>query len=196
MGREKLKRHLQFIPIYKEFGAKGYRGKETIYLLHEEMEALYLIDNQGLYQAEAAERMGISRPTFARILGSARQKVCMMLISGANLTLENEKDEYVLMIPSMHNERLEPGKPDAPFLMLYKVYEHRIVEKEVLDNPVFVEDKRPGQVLPKFCVDHHVNFFVAAQIGKGLKSALLSKGIYAATKKDFSEDEIVNREFL
>ena len=186
MGRDKLKRKLQFKPLCTSFGALSCKSEDTIHLLHEEMEALYLMDNQGLYQADAASQMEVSRTTFARIIKNAREKVSMMLITGANLVIEDEKDEYTVMLASRKEHSLELGKPDAPFLMLYRIYENEIVDKQVLENPVFVENKRPGQVLPTLCNTHKVNFFVATSIGTGFKSALLSKGVYTVSKKKFS----------
>ncbi len=59
--------------------------------------------------------MGVSRTTFARIIKAAREKVSMMLITGANLVIEDDKDEYTVMLPSMKETVLELGKPDAPF---------------------------------------------------------------------------------
>jgi predicted DNA-binding protein (UPF0251 family) len=46
----------------------------------DELEALRLADLEGLYQEAAAERMGVSRPTFARILARARSAVARALI--------------------------------------------------------------------------------------------------------------------
>jgi len=46
----------------------------------DELEALRLADLEGLYQEAAAERMGVSRPTFARILDRARSAVARALI--------------------------------------------------------------------------------------------------------------------
>ncbi len=51
---------------------------ETLRL--DELEALRLADLEGLYQEAAAERMGVSRPTFARILARARSTVARALI--------------------------------------------------------------------------------------------------------------------
>ena len=46
----------------------------------DELEALRLADLEGLYQEAAAEQMGVSRPTFARILTRARQKVARAIL--------------------------------------------------------------------------------------------------------------------
>jgi predicted Fe-Mo cluster-binding NifX family protein len=120
----------------------------------------------------------------------------MMLITGANLTIEDEKDEYVVMLTSMKEDVLVLGKPDAPFLMVYRIHQNEIVDKQVLENPVFVENKRPGQVLPALCNEYQINFFVAMSIGTGFKSALLSKGIYTVSKRSFHESDILKWDIL
>lgn len=53
----------------------------------DELEALRLADLEGLYQEEAASRMGISRPTFARIVEAARRKVADTLVNGRSLKI-------------------------------------------------------------------------------------------------------------
>ncbi len=56
------------------------RGLPAVVLGLDELEALRLADLEGLYQEEAARRMGISRPTFGRILSAARRKVARALV--------------------------------------------------------------------------------------------------------------------
>jgi predicted DNA-binding protein (UPF0251 family) len=58
----------------------------------DEFEALRLADLEGLYQEQAAERMGVSRPTFGRILESARRKVAEALARGKLLEIEGGPD--------------------------------------------------------------------------------------------------------
>jgi predicted DNA-binding protein (UPF0251 family) len=53
-------------------------GVETLRL--DELEAIRLADLEGLYQEAAADRMGVSRATFARILERARASVARALI--------------------------------------------------------------------------------------------------------------------
>ena len=54
----------------------------------DEFEALRLADLEGQYQEQAAERMGVSRSTFGRILDSAHHKVAEVLIEGKALRIE------------------------------------------------------------------------------------------------------------
>jgi len=53
----------------------------------DELEALRLADLEGLYQDDAAARMGISRPTFARIVETSRRKVAEALVEGRALRI-------------------------------------------------------------------------------------------------------------
>ena len=54
----------------------------------EELEAIRLKDLEGLEQGECAEKMEVSRPTFQRILLSAREKVADSLINGKTIRIE------------------------------------------------------------------------------------------------------------
>ena len=60
----------------------------TITLLHEELEALRLVDLEGRYQEAAAEQMNVSRSTLQRIVNVARHKVVQALIGGVALHIE------------------------------------------------------------------------------------------------------------
>jgi len=96
------------------------------------------------------------------------------------------------MLTSMKEDVLELGKADAPFLIIYRIDESKIVDKEVLTNPVYAQKRRPAQILPLLGNEHKVNFFVATSVGAGLKSALLSKGIYTTSKHSFKESDVLN----
>ena len=54
----------------------------------EELEAVRLKDLEGLEQSECAEKMEISRPTFQRILLSAREKIADSLVNGKIICIE------------------------------------------------------------------------------------------------------------
>jgi predicted DNA-binding protein (UPF0251 family) len=61
---------------------------ELVEMTLDELEALRLVDHQGLYQEAAAPRMGVSRQTLGRILESARRKVAGALVLGRALRIE------------------------------------------------------------------------------------------------------------
>ncbi len=55
----------------------------------DELEAIRLADLEGLYQDAAAERMGVSRQTYARILARARHAVAASLLEARMLLVES-----------------------------------------------------------------------------------------------------------
>jgi predicted DNA-binding protein (UPF0251 family) len=61
---------------------------EEIQLSVEEAEAIRLKDIEGLGQEDCAQRMNISRTTFARVLNSARQKMADALLNGKAIRIE------------------------------------------------------------------------------------------------------------
>jgi predicted DNA-binding protein (UPF0251 family) len=83
-------RRVAFIPQVTYFKPAGIplRALEEVGLTVEELEAIRLKDVEGLQQEECAERMRISRPTFHRVLESARQKVADALINGKAVRVE------------------------------------------------------------------------------------------------------------
>jgi len=64
------------------------RMLDEICLSVEEAEAIRLKDLEDLDQEQCAERMNISRPTFQRVLGSARKKVADVLLNGKAIRIE------------------------------------------------------------------------------------------------------------
>jgi predicted DNA-binding protein (UPF0251 family)/DNA-directed RNA polymerase subunit RPC12/RpoP len=67
---------------------------EEITLNVEELEALRLVDLEGMYQEDAAREMGISRQTIQRMITEARAKVIEALVAGKALRIEG--GSYIL----------------------------------------------------------------------------------------------------
>lgn len=79
--------HVPAIPYFVPSEAKVEELPENILKL-EELEAIRLKDLEGLEQEECAQRMEVSRPTFQRILLSAREKVADSLINSKMIRIE------------------------------------------------------------------------------------------------------------
>jgi tRNA (cmo5U34)-methyltransferase len=75
-------------------------GLEEVALSVDELEALRLADLEGLYQDEAASRMGVSRPTFARIVEASRRKVADALVHGRALRIGGGRVAFVGRVAS------------------------------------------------------------------------------------------------
>ncbi len=80
---ERMPDILNFVPTHN-----ATDGIPSNILKLEELEAIRLKDLEGLEQGECAERMEISRPTFQRILLSAREKIADSLVNGKTIHIE------------------------------------------------------------------------------------------------------------
>ncbi len=69
--------------VYFEFEPKN----GEVELSADEIEAIRLADVEGLTQVEAAQLMGISQPTFHRILREARKKLGIAAIFGMKIKI-------------------------------------------------------------------------------------------------------------
>jgi len=79
-----------FLPDVTYFKPAGIplRALKEVQLSLEEAEAIRLKDLESLEQEQGAERMNISRPTFQRVLASARQKIADALLNGKAIRIE------------------------------------------------------------------------------------------------------------
>lgn len=64
---------------------------ERLLMEQDEVEALRLCDAEGLTQAEAGQRMGVSRGTVQRILAGARRKAAEAIAGGKAIVFEGRK---------------------------------------------------------------------------------------------------------
>jgi len=90
MPRPPKCRRVEFLPDVTYFKPAGIplRVLEEVRLSVEEAEAIRLKDLERLEQEQGAERMHISRPTFQRVLASARQKVADALLTGKAIRID------------------------------------------------------------------------------------------------------------
>jgi predicted DNA-binding protein (UPF0251 family) len=70
------------VPAVDKFTPTPQGNPEPIYIEPAELEALRLVDLEGLSQEEAGERMGVSRGTVWRLIQSARKKTSQALTEG------------------------------------------------------------------------------------------------------------------
>jgi predicted DNA-binding protein (UPF0251 family)/predicted Fe-Mo cluster-binding NifX family protein len=178
MARQKCRRHTSYQPLCTRFTPKDATHNESVSLLAEEMEALYLMDLLGLYQEEAAEKMEVSRPTFARIIKSARHKVALALLGGHHLTLESKRERFVVAFCCDSLETLTPLQPKGKYLVIATVQDHKIVSWTELENPAAAQNAKPPLVLPDLFQAYHVNFFLTDRLGEGLRNTLALRGIH------------------
>jgi len=89
-GRPRCLRAVKGIPEVDYFKPRGIpmMELEVNSLKVEELEAIRLVDLEGLEQEDAATKMGVSRRTLARELESARRKVVEALIQGKAIEIK------------------------------------------------------------------------------------------------------------
>ncbi len=92
MPRPRKCRRIGSVPAVRLFKPQGIpaRQLEEVYLSLEGFEALRLADFERLRQEEAAERMGVSRQTFGRLLAEARRAVAEAIVEGICLRIEGD----------------------------------------------------------------------------------------------------------
>jgi predicted DNA-binding protein (UPF0251 family) len=84
---------------------------EEVILTVDEFEAIRLTDMEGLYQADAAEKMNISRQTLGRILESAHKKIADALVNGKALLIKGGPVEIAAASTETHEPyRFRPGQ--------------------------------------------------------------------------------------
>jgi len=92
MRAKRLRRHIGFSVEHLCFKPCGVRNSalEQVVLEADEIEAVRLIDYEGLYQQECADKMGISRTTFSRTIEGARKKIADALLNGKSIIINTK----------------------------------------------------------------------------------------------------------
>ena len=90
MSRPRKCRRVESLPGTTYFKPAGIpmRMLDDVHLTVDEVEALRLKEIEELDQETGAERMDISRPTFQRILASARKKMADAVLNGKAIRIE------------------------------------------------------------------------------------------------------------
>lgn len=89
MVRPKKRRYVAVKPGVTYFKPRGIqlRELEETSLTIEELEAIRLKDLEGLNQEKCSKKMEVSRPTFQRVLTSARRKLADFIVKGKALRI-------------------------------------------------------------------------------------------------------------
>lgn len=95
-GRRRGKRWIDQFPETPYFRPQVPKGKtiNTTILTLDELEALRLVDLEGLTQEQAAAQIGISRKTLWSDLHKARKKIVEALVKGYAIRIQG--GDYIL----------------------------------------------------------------------------------------------------
>jgi len=86
-GRIPTPVYIGYQPTAEAFIPHPLGDKPPIHLEADELEALRLVDLEGLSQEEAGTKMGVSRGTIWRLLQRARRKIAQALTEGRRINL-------------------------------------------------------------------------------------------------------------
>ena len=159
---------------------------EEIKLSIEEAEALRLKEIEQLDQAESALLMGISRPTFQRVLKAARRKTATALLTGKALRIEGgsfrvtikrtkllKKGEGMKFAIPVHNGRLSPHfGQSSQFMIIDTDHSRTITGKEIISTSA-----HGCGGLPRMLADYGVNVVLADGMGYSPRMAFEKSGI-------------------
>ena len=90
MPRPRIRRRVRFEPgvtFFKPAGIPLTDLEESV-LTVEELEAVHLKDLEGLGQEACAKKMGVSQPTFHRLISAARKKLADAVVNGKAIKIE------------------------------------------------------------------------------------------------------------
>lgn len=160
---------------------EGPGTPEEVVLGLDEAEALGLADLEGLYQEAAARRMGVSRPTFGRIIASARRKTADAVLNGKTLRVEDgeitiiEEGERPMKIAAPSRE----GQIDEHFghcqeFLIFAVAGKELVPEGTLPSPAECGCKSN---IAATLAARGVTHLVAGNLGEGAARVLGAHGI-------------------
>lgn len=96
MVRPQLERIIGREPVVRYYKPRGVplRELEEVILTEDALEAIRLVDFEGLYQEEAANKMGVSRPTLSRILEIGRMSLADAIVNGKAIRIEGGQVKF------------------------------------------------------------------------------------------------------
>ena len=194
MPRPQKCRRVEFLPGITYFKPAGIplKNLEEISMSVEEAEALRLKDLGGLEQKQGAEKMNISRPTFQRVLASARQKIADALLNGKAIRIEGGNFEVALGqikkdgITKIGISATTPNM-DADIDPLFGRCQYFIIvnpetmEFETLDNSAAADGGGAGIATAKSLVGKNIEAIITGNCGPNAYNALTAAGIKVIT---------------
>ena len=184
------KRNITFKPTCFSFGPLTQPPKETMQLRDDELEALYLADFKALYHEECAQALGVSRPTFAKLIKQARKKMVEMVMYGKGIELIREPHNFTLVFPTDDRISVHPYFLVAKFFAFAKVedgviasitYKENPIYKELLQNKKEIIDDESakglaaGRIIPPLLEE--ATILIARSLGDGIRRNIEGMGI-------------------
>ena len=206
MSRPSKCRRVEFLPNVTYFKPAGVplRELEEVSMSVEEAEAVRIKDLEGLEQEQGAEKMNISRPTFQRILASARQKIADALLNGKAIKIEGGNFEIALSKTKKDGNIKVAISATAPTLdadidprfgrcQYFIIVNPETMEYETLENSEIIAGEGAGIATAKTLTGKNIDVVITGNCGPNAYDALTAAGIKVITDatgkvKDAVED--------
>jgi predicted DNA-binding protein (UPF0251 family) len=139
-------------PVVTYFKPRGVPLKEldVVLLSLEELEAVRLVDLEGLEQETAAQRMGISRRALWEDLQNARRKIVEALVKGK--AIEIKGGDYTVERPRGYNCKGCSATWEIPFATGEPLQCPRCGSNDVQRNPDNLDDNGPKRCCQGRCL--------------------------------------------
>ena len=85
-------------------------GTEVVTIGLDMLEAMRLVDAEGMNQEAAAQSMDVSTPTLCRILGQGRRLAALALTTGSIINIEGGNIMYGNTMQGRHGRHFTPGR--------------------------------------------------------------------------------------
>ncbi len=97
MPRPRRRRRIRYQPGTTHFKPAGIRLAQMneVVLTMGEFEAVRLKDFENIDQTQAAKKMNISQPTFARLIDTARKKIADAIVNGKAIKIQGGNYQMV-----------------------------------------------------------------------------------------------------
>ena len=194
MARPQKCRRVEFLPNVNYFKPAGVplRKLEEVCMSIEEVEAVRLKDLEGLEQEAGAEKMNISRPTYQRVLASARQKIADALLNGKAIRIEGGnfeiamrktiKDGIIKVAISATTPTLDADiDPRFGRCLYFIIINPETMEYETLENSEIVAGEGAGIATAKTLTGKNIKVVITGNCGPNAYDALTAAGIKVIT---------------
>jgi len=184
------KRNITFRPTCFSYGPLTQVAKETMKIREDELEALYLADFKALYHEECALSLGVSRPTFAKLIKQARKKMMEMVMYAKAVEFIRKPHNFTLVFPTDDRISIHPHFLVAKYFAFAKVedgvigsitYKENPIYKELLQNKKEIIDDESakglaaGRIIPPLLEE--ANILAVRSLGDGIRRNIEGMGI-------------------
>jgi predicted DNA-binding protein (UPF0251 family)/predicted Fe-Mo cluster-binding NifX family protein len=187
-------RRVEFLPDVTYFKPAGIplKNLEEISMSVEEAEALRLKDLEGLEQEKGAGKMNISRPTFQRVLASARQKIADALLNGKAIRIaggnfeiamgQTKKDGITKIGISAATPNMEADiDPRFGRCRYFLIVDPETMAFETLENSGAADGGGAGIATAKSLAGKDIEAIITGNCGPNAFNALTAAGIKVIT---------------